>query len=218
MKSIRTDDAAAVLEHLGVVPQVIAAESVDEGFHRYRKSRDLDPVGHADHSDCTKANILYDRCTAVTRELVGLADRDAGLRCKQSPNKRQTVMLVGDCYALRIKRTKENRGGLSTGVSTRAMRRIKRPPRIISPGNGLLPFPGALVQVEDDSVISRLWLTIAYDLDEAEESVASATIGVELPDSFLWRVPLPMVDAGVVARLPIVLAQRVREYRKRRSA
>ncbi|MBC7834520.1 MAG: hypothetical protein H7Y88_05390 [Phycisphaerales bacterium] len=215
MKSLRTDDAAAVLGDLGPLAQVIAAESIDEGFHRYRKSRDRDPIGHADHSDCTKANILYDRAVAVARELVGLAGRSE-IRCKLSSNKRQTIILVRDCYAIRIKRTKENRGGLSTGVVTGSVRRMKRPPPVIYPGNGLLDFPGVVVQ--EDSVKSRLWLTATYDLDEAEESVANATIGVELPDAFLWRVPLPVVDAGVLANLPMLIADRVREYRKRRLA
>jgi hypothetical protein len=215
MKSIRTDDAGAVLGDLGSLAQVIAAESIDEGFHRYRKSRDIDPVGHADNSDCTKANILYDRATAVVRELVGLAGSPE-IRWKQSTNKRQIAILVRDCYAIRIKRTKENRGGLSTGVLTKAVKRIKRPPTMIYPGHGLLDFPGVMVQ--DDSVASRLWLTATYDLDDAEESVAEATIGVELSDSFLWRVPLPLVDAGVLASLPILMAERVRENRKRRLA
>ena len=64
----------------------------------------------------------------------------------------------------------------------------------------------------------RIWLTVGYDLDDAEESLESVTIGIELRKSFLWKIPLPVPDTDVIATLSPSLADKIAGMRAHRSA
>jgi hypothetical protein len=48
MTPINPFDDNSVMEELGQIAPVILREAMDSGFDAYRRSRALDPVGHAD--------------------------------------------------------------------------------------------------------------------------------------------------------------------------
>lgn len=213
----RDDDQIGTMDFIGPALPALLREAADTGLFRYRRSRLLDPEGHADHSDCTKANILYDRIASPVRELVGLASMaDPRLRWQFSDNKRATEVMCDPFYAFRIKRTKKNRGGLTTGVATdRALDIKSRKKPIVALGQMVLSFlnwqPPARVQ-------DRLWITLGFDLDVVEESFSAVFLGIELPRRFLWKIPLPEAPPDVIASLSAPLADRIMELKELRSA
>src|SRR5687767_6538246 len=107
-------DEVAVSGAIGPVVPALLREGVSEGFHRFKKSRDLDPEGFADYSLCSKANMLYDRIALASRELVDLARPEIpALGWKLGRNKRATDIMLDPYFVFRIKRVKRNRGNLS---------------------------------------------------------------------------------------------------------
>lgn len=197
---------------IGPVLPVLLREAVDSGFHNYRKSRALDPNAQPDYGECSKANMLYDRIGAVLRDIVD-ASGSCNLRWQFSGNRRATEVMHDPHFAFRIKRAKANRGGRTSSYNTLRQRTIKsRSPQLVV-GQQVLPFPDWTVPDE-----YRLWLTVSFDLDQLEESLAYVKIGVELRKQFLWKIPLPEPEPDVVASLPSQIADRVKELRQLRSA
>ncbi|QOV88547.1 hypothetical protein [Humisphaera borealis] len=207
------DQQAEIMAALGSVVPVLLREAVDEGFHAYKVSRALDPVGHAEYGACSRANMLYDRIASTGRELVRLAaDEMPELTSSIHPNKRSTEILLDPYFAFRIKRTKENRKGLTTSVSTKRQNRIKA--EFIPAAQMSIDFPGYASPPSED----RLWLTVGFDLDELEEHLTKVAIGVETKKRFLWKQSLLEAEAEIIASFPTILADRINEMRTRRSA
>ena len=213
--SIRKDDQVSVLNAVNKVVLVLLREGVDDGFHAFTASRKIDAKIFPQYSDCTRMNMLYDRIAASTRQLVDAAAPDIpDIWWKITENKRATDVLLGERFAFRIKRTKRNRGGCTTSVATRRQRAIKSAVTPV-PSQMVLPFSVMLNTVPDEE---RIWLTVGYDLDDAEESLESVTIGIELRKSFLWKIPLPVPDTDVIATLSPSLADKIAGMRAHRSA
>lgn len=210
----RDDDQAAVLSAIGPAVPILFREAVEHGFFNYAKSRALDPAGHAEHSECSRANVLYDRIAAVARGLVD-ASGSAAFRWKIGDNKRATEIELDPHFAFRIKREKENRDGRTTSVDTSRQRRIKSRPPLMVIGQMVLPFLNKLLPM---TYAGRLWLTVSYDLDEFEESVSKIAIGVERRKGFLWKFPIPEAEPAVIATLHPSLAAQVMNLRQLRSA
>ena len=198
---------------LGPLP-IILRESIDHGFFNYAKSRKIDAAGHADYSECSRANVLYDRITAAARELVDAAGI-RGLRWEISDNKRATEIKLDPHIAIRIKRIKPNRGDLTASVNTRRQRFIKSFSRMVPIGQMALPFKGAIRLM---GYAHPLWITAAFDLDEVEESVSRIYIGIERRTKFIWKIPVAEPAPAVIATLHSPLADRIMDMRKRRSA
>jgi hypothetical protein len=210
----RRDDPIAVMAAVPSVLPSILRESLDTGFFRYVQGRALNPAAYARYSLCTKNNIIYDEVSDVLRELVDLASPACpGLHWRPTPNKRATEVFVDPFLALRVKRVKSNRGGLSTGVKTKRNRSILRGPRS-SVGQITLPFH-EVVSLAD---LERIWLTVTWDMDAIEESMQSQAVGVESVKQFLWREPLVEGDADVIASISPALADRMSELQEARSA
>src|SRR6185437_12500754 len=87
----RKDDQVAVMGHVGRLLPIIFREAVDDGFHRYGVSRQLDPEGFVDYGKCGRGNMLYDRIAASARYLIDSAkDSISDLRYAITPNERST--------------------------------------------------------------------------------------------------------------------------------
>ena len=212
---IRKDDQAVVMREIGPLLPAMLREAVDEGFHNYVASRRKDPDAYPEYSDCTRANMLYDRVAASARQLINAMAADVpDLSWKISHNKRATDIFLDTRFAFRIKRTKLNRHGLTTSVSTNRQRAIKS--EVMLPvGQMVLPFPDNPTAVADEE---RIWLTVGFDLDDLEEFLERVSLGIELRKKFLWKIPLPVPDANVIATLSPVLADKIVDMRLRRSA
>ena len=199
---------------MGSVVPALLREGLAEGFHRFKRSRDLDPDGFADYSLCSKANMLYDRIALASRELVDVAKADIPeLGWKAGRNKRATDIMLDPYFVFRIKREKQNRGGLTTSVDTwrqLQMKSLSVPPML----QMSLDF-GVPIRLPNEN---RIWITIPFDLDELEESISHVSMGIELRTKFLWKVPLPEAEADIIASLPNAVADRISEMRSRRSA
>jgi hypothetical protein len=213
----RDDDQMGTMDYLGPALPALLREAADTGLYRYKVSRSLDPEGYADASDCSRANLLYDRIAKPTRELIDLAALgDHRLRWQFSDNKRATEVMCDPFHALRIKRVKRNRGGLTTGVETDRLRSIKSRHRpLLSLGQMVIPFVG---WPGPSRVEHRVWITLAFDLDDVEEAFSSVFLGVETRTRFLWRMPLPEAPPDVIASLSAPLADRIMELKAKRSA
>ena len=213
--NIRKDDQVAVMHSVGPLAPAMLREAVDEGFYNYVVSRRKDPDAYPEYTDCTRGNMLYDRIAASARHLTdAMTDNIPDLSWKITHNKRATDVLLGARFAFRIKRTKLNRRGCTTSVSTRRQRAIKS--AIILPvGQMVLPFPDNPIIVPDKE---RVWLTIGFDLDDLEESLERVSVGVELRNRFLWKIPLPAPDVAAIATLSPLLADKIVDMRMRRSA
>ena len=70
----------------------------------------------------------------------------------------------------------------------------------------VLPLPNTPIAVPDEE---RIWLTVGFDLDELEESLERVSLGIELCDKFLWKIPLPVPEAEVIATLSTHLADKI---------
>ncbi|HZL34274.1 MAG TPA: hypothetical protein VFC78_03125 [Tepidisphaeraceae bacterium] len=204
-------DETAIMQALGPIIPSVLREAVEEGWHRFKKSRSLDPNGFAEYGLTSRANMLYDRIAAAARDLVGVAAVDIpGLSCGINKNKKSTEVTFEPYFAFRMKRTKRNRKGLTTSVNTWRQCRIKseywtiRQPML---------FPQIPISMED-----RLWMTIGFDLDDLEEQIDKVEIGVEARRKFIWKQPLIQADAEVIASFPAIVADRIAEMRVRRSA
>lgn len=212
---IRKDDQQTVLREIGPLVPAMLREAVDEGFHNYVVSRRKDPDAYPEYTDCAKANMLYDRIAASGRQLIddmtpGIPD----LSWKITQNRRATDFLLDARFAFRIKRTKLNRRGRTTSVATRRQRTIMS--SVLLPvGQMVLPFPANQAAVPDEE---RIWLTVGFDLDELEESLERVSLGIELRENFLWKIPLPSPDVEVIATLSPLLADKIVDMRGRRSA
>ena len=197
----------------GTMIPALLRESIDEGFHGYKRSRALDPVGFAEYGPCARANMLYDRIATSCRELMGLVmPENPDLSWKIGDNKRSTEVKLEPYLMFRIKRVKKNRGGRSTSVGTNRQWRIMSDV-VLSPAQMIIDFPNFYGLEED-----RIWLTAAYDLDDLEESLARVSIGVETRKKFLWKLPLHQPEAEVIAGFPTLIAGRILEMRALRSA
>lgn len=215
-KPPRDDDPTEVMAHLGPALPLIAYEAVQTGFFRYAKSREIDPEGFADYTDSCRAGMLNDRISRVTQELIDVASAsDPRLGWQLSDNRRATEILCDPYIAIRIKRSKRNRGHLTTSYFTKRQQRIK------SRRTGAM-FRQMVLNFGPDWFVgpsaNRLWLTVPFDLDDVEESVSRVSIGVELRKSFLWKEPLLEGEPEILARLTAPLADRLVELREIRSA
>ena len=210
----REDDPQAVMKTVGPVLPAILEESVQTGFYNFSRSRANDPMGFAELTDCSKANILYDRMAAVARDLIDtLGDDNTAWR--MSENRRSTEIYSGPFFAFRIKRSKANRQGRSTGVRTVRQRSIKPSHGGYFPSQMVLEYNEVPAIVPDQD---RFWLTVAYDLDDVEENIARVRIGRELLERWDWGVPLVQSELDVIASISSPLADRISDLRERRLA
>lgn len=214
-KSFNPDDQGAVIREIGPMMPSIIVEAIHDGFYKYSVSRAKDVDAYPEYSDCTRANQLYDRIAASARTLIDAATpQNPDLHWKITKNKRATDILLDTRFAFRVKRSKRNRGNLTTGVRTGRNRRIK-PATLLTIGQMHLPFPANQVAVEDED---RLWITVAFDLDDVEEAIAKVAIGIELHRKFLWREPLEPPEVKVLATLPKPVSAMILKMRQRRLA
>ncbi len=208
-------DGEAVMREIGHLMPSILCESILDGFHKFRQSRSEDSDAYPEYSDCTRANMLYDRIAASARRLIDLiTPENPDLHWKITKNKRATDMLLDTRFAFRVKRSKRNRRNLTTGVRTGRQRAIK-PNTMVAIGQMMFRFPSNQIEVDDRE---RTWITVAFDLDDVEESIERIVIGIELQRKFLWQTPLVAADANVLASLPGPVAQEISQMRARRSA
>lgn len=211
----RIDDQGEVLRAVGPLMPSIIGEAILDGFYKYSVSRAKDPDAYPQYSDCTRANQLYDRIAASARELVDSASpQNPDLHWKITPNKRATDFLLDTRFAFRVKRSKRNRGNLTTGVRTARNRRIKPPQAMLTIGQMVMPFPSNYVVVADEE---RTWITVAFDLDDAEETISKIAIGIELKRKFLWKVPLESPPLEVLAKFPQPISDLIQEMRRKRA-
>lgn len=212
----RKDDQKRIMREIGPMIPALLREAVDEGFHNFAVSRQRDIEAYPEYTECSRANMLYDRITAAARVLVdALADDRPDLYWRVTPNKRSTEILLDARFAFRFKRSKENRGNLTANVCTLRQQHEIKSDVMLPWGQLVLPFRNTQPEVPDRE---RIWLTVAFDLDDLEEAVTNVGIGVELRKSFLWKVPLVAPDAEIITSFPPSLADRIGEMRNRRSA
>lgn len=213
---IRPDDQEAVLREIGPLMPSILSEAIEDGFYKHAKSRANDPNANVEYSECTRANQLYDRIAASARAMIdSVKPENPDLQWKITPNKRATDMLLDTRFAFRVKRSKRNRNNLTTSVRTRRQRRIKPAHLMLTIGQMVMPFPSNQIEIPDEE---RLWITVAFDLDDAEESITKAWIGVELKQKFLWKAPLELPTVETLAKLPSSVRDIIVQLRERRSA
>ncbi|MDO8625004.1 MAG: hypothetical protein Q7R47_02895 [Candidatus Diapherotrites archaeon] len=214
--NFRIDDQEAVLREVGSLMPSILAEAIQDGFYKYTVSRNKDPESYPEYSDCTRGNQLYDRIAASARAMVdSLSPQNPDLQWKITPNKRATDILLDTRFAFRVKRSKRSRNNLTTGVRTARNKRIKPSQIMLTIGQMVMPFPSNQVVIPDED---RIWITVAFDLDDAEEAISKIAIGVELEKRFLWKRPLEAPAAEVVATLPKPVSDLILGMRQRRSA
>ncbi len=207
------DEDAAIMEAIGAVVPSLLRESVDEGFHRYKISRSLDPSGFPDYGPITKSNMLYDRIASAARDLISaISPALPTLRYTIHSNTKSTEITLDPYLAFRIKRTRANRRGMPSSYGTDRQKHINAPTWSI--GQLRMPFPEMpAIEMED-----RLWVTVGFDLDDVEEQVTKSVIGVTTRRRWLWRYPLMPADGQIIASLPTLLADRINEMRIARSA
>jgi len=212
--NIRKDDSEAVLNELGLMLPSMLRESVDDGFYNFTVSRRKDPDAYTDYTECTRGNMLYDRIASAARILVSAYSvENPDLSWRISSNKRATDILLDTRFAFRLKRTKKNRRGCTTSVSTHRQRTIKS--SVMQPIRQMvLPFPADQIVVAD---AERIWITVGFDLDDAEESIAKVDLGIEVKKHFLWTTPLHVPDVKVIANISPALADKITELRIRRT-
>ena len=212
----RPDDQEAVLKEIGPLMPSIIVEAILDGFYKHSVSRAKDPEAYPEYSDCTRGNQLYDRMAASARALIdSISPQNPDLQWKITPNKRATDMLLDTRFAFRVKRSKRNRNNLTTGVRTTRNKRIKPTHAMLTIGQMVMPFPSSQVVIPDEE---RIWITVPFDLDDAEEAITKIAIGIELKRRFLWKVPLEPPALEVLATLPKPVFAMISEMRQRRSA
>ena len=215
MKYPRPDDPISVLAVIPAPVQAIMREAALQGFDRFRRSRALDPASSVEYHDTTKSNMIYDRICAVTQELIELAD-DQALSWKYGPIRRATEVFCGPYIALRHKRVKQNRGGRSANVRTKRQCQIRGQFHPDSVGQTVLPFGEVQApQIED---LDRIWLTVAYETDDVEESIESVSLRRETEKQVLWRVELDEMPIDSIARTHLDLGKRIEQFRLGRSS
>jgi hypothetical protein len=208
------ENIEAVMEAVGPIVPMLLREAIEEGFYRYKTSRSLDPLGFPDYGPISKANMLYDRIAAASRELIDTLSADLpAIQYTIHSNTKSTEILFDPYFAFRVKRTKSNRHGMPTSYPTWRQRRINSPTWEIRQLR--IPFPGGAPIIETED---RLWLTAGFDLDDVEERIEKTVIGVTTRRHWLWRYPLDLADAEIVASFPSLLADRMNEMRAARSA
>ncbi len=210
----RPDDQDAVLASIPPVVLPAFRESVDHGFFLHARSRSLDPVGFAEYSESTKANMLFDRIIRVAKDLFSIVDSPS-IRLRRTRNKRSTEFLLDPVMAARIKRLKKGRATSANYPTPRQMAIRSLP--VLPPGQMVIPFPLQPAEVEIDDE-NRLWLTVVFDLDEIEENVVKVSIGVETETRFLWLHPMSEPELDIVGSISAPLADRMQELRAERSA
>jgi hypothetical protein len=207
------DEETAILASVGQTVPALLREAVDEGFHRYKVSRALDPFGFPDYGPISKANMLYDRIASAARDLISTIAPDLPqLRYSIHSNTKSTEITLDPYFAFRIKRTKANRRNMPSSYGTDRQKHINAPFWTI--GQLRIPFQNLpLIEMED-----RLWLTVGFDLDDIEEQIERTVIGVTTRRRWMWRQPLMLADADIIASFPPLLADRINEMRVSRSA
>jgi len=194
---------------------MLIREAVDEGIHRNRLSKRLDPDAWVDYNEGTRPAMRYDRIVRVARELVDLAvESDPRLSWQLSSNRRSTEILLDPFVAVRVKLGKANRGGRTANYPTERQLFIRDPRNWACVGQTVLPFRTDQPQIE---TTNRIWLTARYDLDELEENVTEVEIGVEHQTGWVWRVPLPEAELDVIARVSPQVADLISDLRNRRG-
>lgn len=212
----RGDDPEAVLREVGPLMPSVLTEAILDGFYKYTISRAKDPDAYPEYSDCTRGNQLYDRIAASARAMIdSLSPGNPDLQWKITPNKRATDILLDTRFAFRVKRSKRSRSNLTTGVRTARNKRIKPSHIMLTIGQMVMPFPSNQIVIPDED---RIWITLPFDLDDAEEAISKIAIGVELEKRFLWKRPLEAPADEVLATLPKPVTEMILEMRQRRSA
>ena len=202
------------MSHVGNLLPILLREAIDDGFHRHAQSRRLDPDGFVDYGKGCRGGMLYSRIASSARYLIESAKSTIPhLRYEITSNEVSTEIMLGPFLIFRLKRIKKNRKNLTTGVLT-ARQAIIRSPICQSVGQMPLPFPD---NVDYLPMVNRVWVTAAWDLDELEEGISRAVIGVETRKRWMWLQPLSAVEPEVIARLPAPVADRIHEVRQRRA-
>lgn len=211
---IRPDDGNAVMAAVGNLMPSILVEAIYDGMYKYCRSRDLDPEAYMEYTDCTRSNQLYDRIARSARDLLD-ALNNSELYYRTTDNKRATDFYLDTRFAFRVKRSKRNRNNQTTNVRTQRQRWIRPSSAMVSIGQLVLPYPSNQIVVSDQE---RLWLTIAFDLDDAEVAVEKIFIGWELKNRFAWKDRLEAPTEEALVSLPKPVADAIGEKRRGRSA
>jgi hypothetical protein len=149
------------------------------------------------------ARYLIDGATEVVPEL----------RYSITNNERSTEFMLGPFVVFRVKRIKKNRKNLTTYVHTKRQLCIHSSICQVV-GQYSLPFPNHIDYLPMEN---RVWVTVAYDLDELEEQVSRVVMGVETRKRWLWLRPLFAGEPEIIASLPVPVADRIQEVRRRRT-
>jgi hypothetical protein len=239
MAKLIPDDSDSVMGEVGEVVPVILREAMDSGFDAFRRSRALDPVGHADYRQTTLANMLADRIYPFLIALVAAADPEGLLlRTRLTDNGRATELWIGSELYAKVKRIKDRvrpatpeddvevdgmmdldiiQEGLPQNVPTGRVIR-QRLPGSYTGTQMPLTYPGVPpVQVPDDGR-ERLCLVAGFDLDVTEERLERHRIGLYEAKRSLWTRPLPELELDAIVRISPSLADQVNTLRQARQA
>lgn len=237
MPPINPFDDDSVTQELGEIVPIIVREAMDGGFDAFRRSRTVDPFGHADYRATTRANMLADRIYPFLIALVDAADPDGlYLRTRTTDNGRATELWIGSELYTKVKRIKDKvrpatpeddvevddvvdvqiiEHGLPQNIPTGRVLRQRNPGGYTG---AQLTIPGVPpVQVPDDGR-DRICLVASFDLDLTETRMERYRIGLYDSRRALWTRPLPELELDVIARISLTLADQVDTLRQARSA
>lgn len=230
-------DSDSVMDQIGDVVPIILREAMDSGFDVLRRSRDLDPVAHADYSPTTLAGMLTDRIYPFLVSLTNLVDpQGLLLQTRRTPNDRATELFVGADFYIKVKRVKDKRRqatpaddvevdglmdleiieeGLPKNIPTSRVRRQFSPLAITG---SQMVLPGVPpVQVPNDEY-NRWCLFAGFDLALAEDRLERHRIGLYERKRSLWTLPLPELELDTIAQISPDLAAQVDALRQARQA
>lgn len=237
MSTIIPTDGESVLDELGPIAPVILREAMDTGIDLFRQSRDLDPIGFADYSASTRANMLVDRMYPVLAALIDVADpQGLHLATRRTHNQRALELFAGGALYAKVKRIRDRVSpaepsddpelidlvdievveyGMPQNISTQRVLRQRSPQDFIGPQLTLDGIPP--VQIPDDER-HRLCLVAGFDLDLTEDLLVRHRIGLYDQRRAIWTRPLPVLSLDVIATISSPLAEQVEALRQARSA
>jgi hypothetical protein len=236
MAEVNPLDSDSVMDQVGDVVPIILREAMDSGFDVFRRSRDLDPVAHADYSPTTLAGMLTDRIYPFLVSLTNLVDpQGLLLQTRRTPNDRATELFVGADFYIKVKRVKDKRRqatpaddvevdglmdveiieeGLPKNLPTRRVRRQFSP---LSTSGRQAVFPFAPVHTPGDEY-DRWCLFAGFDIDLTEERLSRHRIGLYERKRSIWTLALPELELDTIAQISPDLAAQVDALRQARQA
>ena len=231
-------DGDEVLAEIGGIALVILREAMDTGIDLFRRSRDLDPVGFADYSATTRANMLVDRMYPVMAALVDAADPEhQHLDTRRTDNQRALELYAGAYLYTKLKRVRDRplppeqtqdpeladlidievtEYGMPKNVPTQRVLR-QRSPEAFHVGRQLTLDHVPPVQVQGDAR-DRVCLVAGFDLDVTEDNLVRHRIGLYNDRVCLWHHWLHPLPLSAIATISSPLAEQVEALRQARAA